>query len=318
MSFEKTEDGKAYRLENGTTLPWIAFGTGVIWQYSRNKKLLLKKVLRNVLSSVKHARLNRWMKMNLFTNRILEQAYAEGYRMFDTGRIYGYSEKCLGQTVAHKPDVTISTKCSAMDITRVCSPDTVAGNLEVSLGYLGIESVSLYLVHWPEGDWLNYYQQIVAQYGEGRCRAYGACNLRTEDLQKIIDAGLPQPMVVQTEMNPLNSKAELRKMCQNSNILMMAYAPAAHNDPRFSEAPAIRAMKEKYKKTAVQIAVRWHYQNNVIPVVSSSSPEHMRENMDIFDFALTTEEMEEIEKLDRGMAGIKTQGIDDPNYIYNL
>lgn len=318
MGYERTADGKAYRLENGTILPWTGFGTGVIWQYSRNKKLMLKLVLRWVLSSVRHLTLHHQLKVNLFTKSILKHAYAEGYRLYDTGRIYGYSEKRLGQAVAPKGDVKFSTKCSAMDITRACSPDTVAGNLKVSLGYLGVDQVDLYLLHWPEGDWLNYYRQIAEQYQAGNCRAFGACNLKVGHIEQIQKANLPLPMVIQTELNPLNSKADLRQKCKELNILLMAYSPAAHNDPAFSDAPAIRAMKEKYKKSAVQIALRWHYQNGVIPVVSPSTPEHMRENQDIFDFELTPAEMEEIEKLDCGMVIIKTEGIDDPNFIYNL
>lgn len=318
MGYERIEEGRSYRLENGTILPWTAFGTGVVWQYSRNKPLMIKKVSHWFLSSAKHLKLNHQLKINLFAKRILRQAYTEGYRFFDSGRIYGYSEKRLGETVASKPDVKLSTKCSAMDITRAGSPDTVAGNLKVSLGYLGVEKVDLYLLHWPEGDWLNYYQQIVDQYKAGHCKAFGACNLKVEHIEKIMEANLPLPMVVQTELNPLNSKPDLRKMCEEHGILMMAYGPAAHNNPMFRDAPSVRAMREKYKKTAVQIALRWHYQNHVIPLVSPSSREHMRENLDIFDFALTPEEMEEIEALDCGMAMIKTQGIDDPNYIYNL
>lgn len=318
MNYEKTGDGRGYRLSNGTELPYIAFGTGVIWQYSRNKALFLKKMARWALSSARHLKLNHQLKMNLFCKRILRQAYDEGYRLFDTGRIYGYSEKRMGETVSQMDGVRLSTKCSAMDLTRECSPDTVEGNLGISLGYLGRERVDLYLLHWPEGDWLNYYRQVVSQHAAGRCRAYGACNLLVGDIERIEAEGLPLPMVVQTEMNPLNSKAGLRRACGERGILMMAYSPAAHNDPRFSEAPAIREMSQRHGKTAVQIALRWHYQNDVIPVVSPSSGGHMRENLDILDFELDREEMEAIEGLNQDLVGIKTRGIDDPNYIYNL
>ncbi len=310
---------REYRLDNGLKLPWIAFGTGVVWKYSRNKKLFLKVNLRKFLSSIKHLQLNRELKGNLYCKKILNQAYDMGFRMFDTGRIYGYSEKYIGETIAKKNGVTLVTKCSAMDVTRDCTPHTVAGNLEISLKNLGVDCVDLYLWHWPEGDWINYYSQIIEQYKAGKCRAYGACNLHVSHLKEIENAGLDLPMVIQTELHPLNSKPDLRAYCKSRGILLEAHTPTARGSKELANTDVMKRLTEKYKKTAVQVTLRWHFQNGVIPVVSTFSKEHMMHNLDIFDFALTEEEMMAVEALNKDKVLLNATGTytDDPNYIFN-
>lgn len=313
----KKIDGE-YILENGLRLPWIAFGTGVIWKYTRNKKLFLKTNFREVLSSVKHIKLNRELKGNLYCKRILKDAYMAGFRMFDTGRIYGYSEKYIGDAVADKNGVMLTTKCSAMDVTRKYSPNTVSGNLDLSLKNLGVDCMDLYLLHWPEGDWLNYYGQIIEQYNAGKCKAFGACNLQVCHLKEIKDAGLAFPMVVQTEIHPLNSKPELREYCKQYGILLEAHTSTARGSKELADTSTMKELTTKYGKTAVQVTLRWHYQNNIIPIVSTFNKKHMDENFDIFDFELTNDEMKSIEKLNQRKVILDSAGLDDPNYIYNL
>ncbi len=316
---EKLE--RVYVLDSGLTLPWIAYGTGVIWRYARNKRLFLKDNIRKIMSSIKHLKINRDLKGNLFCKKYLNQAYDVGFRMFDTGRIYSYSEKYIGETVANKPDVRLVTKCSSMDVERSCSPNTVEGNLDLSLRNLGGAScVDVYLFHWPEGNWLEYYRQLVELCGKGKFRAFGACNLKLEHLHKIEEAGLPMPMIIQTEMHPFHAQIELREYCRNHRIQLMAHTPTARGaKPDRKMGGYLNALGEKYGKSATQVILRWHYQNGVIPVVSTFSRAHMEENLNIFDFSLTETEMREIDGLDRGLVLLKVTGCydDNPNYIYN-
>lgn len=312
---------KAYVLDNGLTLPWISFGTGVIWKYIRNKKMFLKLNFRETLSSVKHLELNRELKGNLFCKRYLNQAYDVGFRLFDTGRIYSCSERYIGKTVAKKSDVRLVTKCSTMDVERSCSPNTVEGNLDFSLRNLGVDCVDVYLFHWPEKNWLEYYRQLTELNGKGKFRAFGACNLTLQHLKEIERAGFLAPMIIQTELHPFNAKIELRKYCQEHGILLMAHTPTARGaKPDGGMGSYLRTLGKKYGKTAVQVILRWHYQNGVIPVVNTFSRAHMQENLDIFDFILTEKEMKRIDELDQGLILLKATGCydDDPNYIYNF
>lgn len=308
---------KTYELRNGVSIPWISYGTGVVWKYTRNIKLFLKVNIRQALGSLKHMKMSRELYGNLHMRRILTDAYESGFRMFDSGRIYAHSEDRIGDAVSGMQGVFITTKCSWMDITRTCSPSNVAGNLAVSLKNLKRDSVDLYLLHWPEGEWIDIYSQIIREYEKGNCRAFGACNMSIENLEAIKQAGLALPMVVQTEMHPLCVKKELRDYCKRHKIQLMAHTPTAHSIKELKESNIMKILQEKYNKNVVQITMRWHYQNNVIPVVSTFSKEHMRENLDIFDFELTDEEMKAVDSLNKNKILLDSHGIDDPNYVYN-
>lgn len=311
------EERKTYRLRNEVELPWISYGTGVIWKYTRKPQLFLKTNIRQLLSSIKNFKMNRELYGNIHIKRILSDAYKTGFRMFDSGRIYAHSENFIGEIVSGKPGVFVTTKCSWMDITRSCSPDNVKENLDVSLKNIRRDRVDLYLLHWPEGDWLNIYTGIIEEYKKGRCRAFGVCNISVRDLEVIENAGLDLPMVIQTEIHPFCVKKELREYCRDHGIQLMAHTPTCHNNKSLSESEILVKLREKYNKSSAQIIIRWHYQNNIIPVVSTFSKKHMKENLDIFDFALTEDEMNEINSLDCNKVLLNSHGIDDPNYIYN-
>lgn len=98
----------------------------------------------------------------------------------------------------------------------------------------------------------------------------------------------------------------------------MAHTPTAPSIKELKESNIMKILQEKYNKNVVQITMRWHYQNNVIPVVSTFSKEHMRENLDIFDFELTDEEMKAVDSLNKNKILLDSHGIDDPNYVYNF
>lgn len=309
---------KTYMLRNGLEIPWISYGTGVIWKYTRNPRLFLKANAQEVALSVYHKNLNRELDGNLHIKKVLQNAYDSGFRMFDTGRIYAKSEKSLGNTVSSKDDVFITSKCSAMDVERQGSPNSVKGNLLVTLKNLKRDKLDLYLLHWPEGEhWLDYYEQIVKAYKAGWVRAFGACNLKMEHIKAIQDAGLELPMVIQEECHPFYSRADVRVFCKENGIQFEAHTPTMHMHPLVKDNDLLNALAKKYKKSVAQVILRWHYQNDVIPVCSTFSREHMEENLDIFDFELTDEEMDEIDGLNIDYICLNTTGIDDPNYIYN-
>lgn len=309
---------KSYTLRNGLEIPWISYGTGVVWKYTRNLGLFLKVNAKQVLFSLYNRKINRELQGNLHIREALNNAYDVGFRMFDTGRIYAKSEKAIGETVSNKIDSFVTSKCSAMDVERNCSPDSVRGNLEISLKNLKRSQLDLYLLHWPEGEhWLEYYEQIVQAYKDGKVRAFGACNLKMEHIKAIQDAGLELPMVIQEECHPFYSRADVRNFCKKNGIQFEAHTATMRSNPIALENDVLLGIARKYGKTVPQIIIRWHYQNDVIPVCSSFSKRHMQENMDIFDFDMTEEEMGSIDGLNMDYICLDATGIDDPNYIYN-
>ena len=125
-------------------------------------------------------------------------------------------------------------------------------------------------------------------------------------------------MIHQTELHPLNSKKEIRQYCKEHGILIMAHTPTGRMGKQIRQNKTLQELANKHNKTIAQIIVRWHYQNGVVPIIATKSIKHMQENKDIFDFSLTEDDMAAIEYIDEGLVLLPGNGIDDPNYIYNL
>ena len=309
-------------LRTGQTIPSIGFGTGVIRRYSRNPWLFMKARIRPILNSIRHVCLHPELVGDLCMSRIVDQAIQMNYRLFDCGRIYGYSEVMVGDGILRsgkrREDFFLVTKISDMDVTRSVSPNNVRGNLEDSLRYLKTSYVDAYLLHWPHGDWIDIFRQMEVLYEEGIARAIGVCNFTISHFVELEKHARIMPMICQLELHPLNTKKEVREYCKEHGILVMAHTPTGRMCEKIRENTALQDLARTHKKTIAQIIIRWHYQNHVIPVVATKSPVHMCENLDIFDFSLSEEEMQMVEAQNEGYVMLPGNGIDDPNYIYNL
>lgn len=307
-------------LSNGYKIPPISYGTGVIKKYSRNKFQYIKANIRPLLSTIKHMKLSKVWVMDFKGEEIIKEAYDVGFRMFDSGRIYGHSELVIGNALKNidRDGYFLTTKISDMDIERELSPNTVKENFDNSLKYLNTDHADLYLLHWPYGNWIDIYKGIEEEYKKGRTKAIGVCNFKVENFEKLAKECEITPHVCQTELHPLNSKKDIREYCKKHNIVLMAHTPTGHMIEQIKTNKTLNELAKKYDKSLAQIILRWHIQNGVIPVVWTTDKEHMKQNLDIFDFSLSKEDMEKIESLDEGFVVLNSDGIDDPKYIYNL
>ncbi len=311
-----------YTLYNGVDIPCVAFGTGVVKRFYRNKYLYAKDVSMALLRSAKHGKMVRFLKNDLTIQRTLDNAIRCGYRMFDSGRLYGHSEKYIGEAVGKysREDFFLVTKVSDIDLQRYPDAATVHDNLSLSLKFLKTDHVDAYLLHFPSGDWEAMYRDIEEEYKQGRVRSIGICNFDADELRHLLDICRIKPMICQIELHPLNTKPELRKLCQENGIRIMAHTPTAHMIKEVTDSEIMVSLVRKYNKSAAQILYRWHHQNSAIPIVSSTSEQHLKENLDILDFSLTEEEMAAIEAFDRGHSFDKNNNKinDQPAFIYNL
>lgn len=316
------DEAENYTLQNDMNLPCIAFGTGVIKRFYRNKKLYYKDTIKDVLRSIKHHKIVRRLRNDISINNTLDRAVQNGYRIFDTGRLYGHSEQAIGKVVSkyHRDDFFLITKISDDDLKRYSDAPTVSDNLKISLKYLNTDYVDAYLLHFPSGDWLSMYKAMEKEYINGKVKYLGVCNFDKDELMELINKVTIKPVICQVELNPLNTKKELRQFCQKNSIVVMAHTPTAHMDKRVVESDILQQLTKKYNKTAAQIIYRWHYQNSVIPIVSTTSYDHMKENMEIFDFELEASEMEKIEVLNQNYSFDKNNNkINDcSEFIYNI
>ena len=225
-----------------------------------------------------------------------------GYRHIDTAYAY-HNEKSVGKAVREsglkREEIFVTTKV----IMEKMGYDNTLENFEESMQNLGLETVDLYLIHWPlpmkRGLAVDTWKAMEKLYKDGRVRAIGVSNFSISKLCEIMDKCEIVPMVNQIEMSPYNTQVELVKFCRENNIVVEAWCPlgraAMLSQPTFVE------LAKKYNKTAAQIVLRWNLQRGIVPLPRSENPVHIRENLDLYDFEISQEDMDKINALDCGM-----------------
>jgi 2,5-diketo-D-gluconate reductase A len=222
-----------------------------------------------------------------------------GYRHIDTARAY-QNEAQVGQAVKSsdlsREELFITTKLWNSD--QVQPIDT----LKQSLKLLETEYVDLYLIHWPAPGHDHYVQAwegLVEAQKQGLARAIGVSNFQAEHLRKVIDATGVTPAVNQIELHPYLTQHGLRREHADRGIVTEAWSPLAQG--AVLDDPVITEIASAHNRTPGQIVLRWHVELGNVVFPKSMTPSRIEENIDIFDFSLTQEEVERIEALDRGM-----------------
>lgn len=136
-------------------------------------------------------------------------------------------------------------------------------------------------------------------YKEGKVKAIGLSNFNTKQIQEILDLCEVKPAILQTEVHPYSQEKELKAFLSDEGIVIQAWYPLGHGDKTLQQEPLFTELARKYGKSNAQIILRWHIQAGNIVIPGSKNPEHIKSNLDLFDFALTDEEMAKIAALDK-------------------
>jgi diketogulonate reductase-like aldo/keto reductase len=221
-----------------------------------------------------------------------------GYRHIDTAKAYG-NEAQVGQAIRAsglpREAFFITTKLWNEDHS-----DGV-GALKESLGRLETEHVDLYLIHWPvpaQDRYVDAWKALIEAQQAGLTRAIGVSNFQPAHLRRIIDETGVTPAVNQIELHPLLTQPGLRREHADRGIVTEAWSPLAQG-AALTE-PAVEEIAESHNRTPGQVVLRWHIQLGNVVFPKSMTPSRIEENIDVFDFELSEEEMERIEALDRG------------------
>ena len=218
-----------------------------------------------------------------------------GYRLIDTANAY-VNEKAVGRAMKKsglaRQEIFLETKLWPTFYTDENAVDD-------TLERLGTDYIDLMLLHQPAGCYLTGYRLLEKAYKEGKVKAIGLSNFTEAQIEEIIDACEIKPAVLQTEVHPYAQAKELKKLLSKADMAIQAWYPLGHGDKALLEEPVFTSLAEKYKKTNAQIILRWHVQAGNIIIPGSKNPDHIKANLDLFDFALTREEMAEIEGLDQ-------------------
>lgn len=255
-------------LNNGLKMPQLGFG---VWQVEDNQ-----------------------------ATDAVAKALEVGYTSIDTAMIYKNEKgvgKALQQSSVPREELFITTKVWNTDQGY----ENTLRAFDESLERLGLDYVDLYLIHWPTPEYDQYvdtYKALEKLYKDGRVKAIGVCNFDIEHLERILNECEIKPVLNQVECHPYLIQSELKEFCAKHDIFVEAWSPLQQGGEVLKN-ESVMKIAEAHGKTPAQVVLRWHLQNNTIVIPKSVTPSRIEENFNVFDFELSTNEMEEINKLNR-------------------
>ena len=233
------------------------------------------------------------------TNEACLEAFKLGYRHVDTAHAY-QNERGVGQAVKEsglpREEIWITTKLWPSEYGE----GKTAKAIDKMLERLQTDHIDLLLLHQQFGDYLGAWKDMEKAVAESKVKSIGLSNFESERLEEVLAAATIHPSVLQVECHPYYQQNDLKKRIAPYNTVIESWYPLGHGDAALIEEPVFTKLAEKYGKTNAQIILRWHIQEGTIVFPKSSNPVHIKENIGIFDFELTEEEMNEIRQLDKG------------------
>ena len=228
----------------------------------------------------------------------VREALEVGYRAIDTAQAY-HNEEGVGRAIKGsglpREDIFLTTKVWVSNAGQ----EKARASIEESLRKLQTDYIDLLLIHQPAGNYIAGYRLMEKAYMEGKVRTIGLSNFNEAQIQEILDVCVVKPAVLQTEVHPYSQEKSFKAFLDKAGIVIQAWYPLGHGDKTLMEEPLLAQMGKKYGKSSAQIILRWHIQDGNIVIPGSKNPAHIKDNFDLFDFALTEDEMSAIAELDK-------------------
>lgn len=242
-------------------------------------------------------------------------AIAAGYRLIDTAAAYG-NEEAVGRAIAKcgvpREELFLTTKLWVQDASYAGAKKAI----EVSRKKLGVDSIDLYLIHQPMGDYIGAYRAMEEACAAGKLRAIGVCNCYPHVLADICETVEIRPAVNQVELHPFFQQESALALMREYGVHPEAWGPFAEGKYGIFTHPVLTEIGRKYGKSTAQVALRWNVQRGVTVIPKSVHKERMEQNLDIWDFQLSGEDMAQIAKLDIGRSEIVDHS--DPKFVQML
>lgn len=257
-------------LHNGVNMPWLGLG---VFQVEEGSELI----------------------------QAVKSAIAHGYRSIDTAAIY-QNETGVGQAIKEALQENNLSREELFVTSKVWTADmgyeeTIAA-YEASLAKLGLEYLDLYLIHWPvQGKYKETWRALETLYKEGRVKAIGVSNFQIHHLEDVMKDAEIKPMVNQVELHPYLSQQALLSFCQEQGIQLEAWSPLMQG--QLLDQPVLKQIAVKHSKSVAQVIIRWDLQRGIITIPKSTKEHRIIENVDVFDFQLTEEDMTLINDLNQ-------------------
>ena len=266
---------------NGVSIPQVGFGVYQIPEYEDAKKAVLT-------------------------------ALQTGYRLIDTAQSYG-NEKAVGDAIREsgiaRDEIFVTSKLWIQDF----SYEGAIKAVQTSLDRLGFDTLDLMLLHQPMGDYISAWRGLEKLYKEGKLRAIGMANCYPHVIADLCETFEIKPMINQVEMHPFFQQTLNLETMKAYGVVPEAWAPFDEGKRHFFSDPILTEIGKKYGKTAAQVALRWNIQRGVVVIPKTVHAERMRQNLDVFDFSLSEEDMAKIGTMDIGHSEIVNHF--DPKWV---
>ena len=228
---------------------------------------------------------------------VVKTAIEHGYRSIDTAAIYG-NESSVGKGIQEaqvdRKELFITSKVWNSELGY----EKTLVAFDESITKLGLDYLDLYLIHWPvEGQFKEAWRALETLYEEGKAKAIGVSNFQPHHLEELMKDAKIKPMINQVEYHPRLSQKEVQAFCQKHDIQMEAWSPLMQGE--LLENAELQEIADRYKKSVAQVILRWDLQNGVVSIPKSTKAHRIAENADVFNFELTSEDMEQINKLNQ-------------------
>lgn len=235
-----------------------------------------------------------------------------GYRLIDTANAY-VNERAVGRGIKKsgipREKIFLSTK---LWVSEYENPNAIEETME----RLGVNYIDLLFLHQPAGNYMAGYKQIEKAYKEGKVKAIGLSNFDSNTLNEILEKCEIKPQVYQGERHPYYTGKNKKDLLKKENIKVMSWYPLGHGDSNLINENLFHELGQKYCKSPAQIILRWHIQKGFIVIPGSRNIEHIKDNLNIFDFELTDEEMQKIARLDKEKRYFVIDPTSLANYAY--
>jgi diketogulonate reductase-like aldo/keto reductase len=251
------------RLNNGTEIPLLGLGTSQ-------------------------------MKTPTETAEVIKAALAEGYRLIDTAKMYGNEEPVgtgMRESGIAREEIIVTTKLWPDDFPEA------AEAFRGSLARLGLDYVDIYLIHWPQGFTKDVWQALEPLVEDGLIRTLGVSNFSIEQMQDLLSYARIRPALNQVQWNPFIYDLALLDFCKAEGIALEGWKPLTRGE--IAQDKTVEDIAQAHDKTYAQVMIRWALERDVITIPKTTHRERMKENMDVFDFALSADEMSALDGLRR-------------------
>lgn len=233
------------------------------------------------------------------TERAVTQALEAGYRSLDTAAAYG-NEAAVGRAIdtsgIPREELFITTKLWVQDDGKAQTPSAFARSME----NLGLDYLDLYLIHQPFGDYYGEWRAMQELYRDGNVRAIGVCNFAADRLVDLVIHNEIVPAMNQIENHPFKQNVQYQQLLREEGVQLESWGPFAEGRNNLFTEATLSNIGEHHGKSVAQVVLRWMIQRGIVAIPKTVRPERMAQNIDVFDFRLSEEEMVRVAGLETG------------------